>query len=803
MTPKFNYQFPKQKVPYSTKQKADWYQNCIDYIVDLGISMNDRDDTLKKLDILHGNIPQDFYRKTLNPYNASNEMYTNFPATMRNYDIMNDIIRRYVSEYQKGVHDFIAGADSPAIVANKNAKLKQAIMAMAQQAFEQELQRNLQQLQQQAQQSGQDSSQIDPQQAMPDPEQFVKDFQDKYISDESKQAQDVLDFVRSITDDTVVYLKCFFDFVALGECYSYSDVRGSNFVKSYISVDEAYPIPNNKQFIEDHDMFARRFLLSYAQISDMFGDLLTENDKKLLDDYHYKTHSNAKTIRLSFDDYQRLNYQGCDKFTEEERNLYKREPVIIHNENSNLFEVWHVVWKGMAQRGIVTYVNQIGMLDTKIVEEGYRLNKELGDIEVEWIYEEQVYEGYRIGTRYNGIYPIKARPIAYQRKGKLPYNGIMEILPGMGKFSIISLVTPYQIMRNIIAYHREMVIAKNKQFILVLPKSLVGGQTGEDAVYRMAADGVLPYDDSEDTNSLKAQQIRMLNANMGQYITELTNLNEALKQEARELVDMNSQRYGDIAQSAGVGTTQEAIARSSMGMVIIVTMFDEFRKRDYNRDLDFAKLAYVDGLQTSFYDDKQNRRTISLDVDSFISSDLSTIVRNEAKELDKLNQLRQWAFSAAQNGDLDMAIAAITGDNVAKIKEAVEKFSEIKRQHESDMQQQEQMLEQAKHQYALEEIQAKGDQDVRVALVKAQASLEAAMMTPTGNPEADAAAQEQNSIARQKAENDRSLKERELQLKQQEVMANAYGAAADRAVKMHEIDTNLKIAKTNKNKYDK
>lgn len=84
---------------------------------------------------------------------------------------------------------------------------------------------------------------------------------------------------------------------------------------------------------------------------------------------------------------------------------------------------------------------------------------------------------------------------------------------------------------------------------MLLPKSLVSNNT-EDAIYRMAADGVLPIDDEEDAAGVKIQNIRLLNVNMGQYITELSNLKEAIKLEARELVDMNAQRYGQIAQSA-------------------------------------------------------------------------------------------------------------------------------------------------------------------------------------------------------------------------------------------------------------
>ena len=146
--------FPQQRVDESIKEKPDWYANCIDYIIDAGIAYNDRTETEVQLAILHGDVPDSFYKKTLNPYNSNNERFTRFPATMRNYDIMSDIIRRYVSEYHKGVHDFTVGANNPEIVLKRNAKLNAAVRDLAQQAFQQELQARLAQLQQQAQEQG-------------------------------------------------------------------------------------------------------------------------------------------------------------------------------------------------------------------------------------------------------------------------------------------------------------------------------------------------------------------------------------------------------------------------------------------------------------------------------------------------------------------------------------------------------------------------------------------------------------------------------------------------------------------------
>ena len=797
--------FPVQRCSAAEKAKPSWYANSIDYVIAAGIGANDRTDTDLKLSILRGDIPNSFYKKTLNPYNASKEKYTRFPATMRNFDIMSDIIRRYVSEYYKGIHEFTVGANNPEVVLAKNAKLKQEVSRLCEQAFMQEFEKNLQQLVQDAEANGQPAESVNPQDAMPDMEAFVENFNKNYIDDRSKQGQDVLDYIKSATKDTILYLTAMFNWCALGECYTYSDVRGEKIVKECVPVNEAYPVPNANYLVEDFDMFARKMMMSYQQIIDTFDDVLDEKDRKYLEDFYAQSkNATAAPILLRYDQFFERYPDYCEKFTKEERELFKKEPIRIHDSNTSLYEVWHVVWRGEACRGILTRVNEIGLEEQMVVEEDYVFNPEAGDINIEWKYEPQVYEGYRIGGRNYGIYPIKARPIAYQRNGKLPYNGIMEVLPLMGKFSIIKLITPFQIMRNIFIYHREMVIAKNKMLILLMPQSLIADDE-EDKIYKMAADGILLADDEDDAAGTKMQQVRMLNAQMGDYITQLTNLIESIKMEAREMVDMNMQRYGDIAQSSGVGTTQEAIARSSMGSVIIFQMFDEMRRADYDRDIDFGKLAFIDGLQTTFIDDQRRRRTLSLDVNSFINSDYSTTVRNEQKELDKLRQLKDWAFSAAQNGDLEAAISAITGDNVAAIKANVEKYMEIKRQHEEAMQQMEQQLKQEEIQAKIQEIQAQGEVDARLMELKyayemqlKYIDVDMSMLTQTPD--------DSNLKARlaQEAEaNKTNLAQQKLELERQKFQGDMYNAAAEREVKREQMDNQLKIAKTNKNKYDK
>ena len=193
---------------------------------------------------------------------------------------------------------------------------------------------------------------------------------------------------------------------------------------------------------------------------------------------------------------------------------------------------------------------------------------------------------------------------------------------------------------------------------------------------------------------------------------------------------------------------------------------------------------------------------------SFINSDYSTTVRNEQKELDKLKQLKDWAFSAAQNGDLEAAIAAITGDNVAAIKANVEKFMEIKRQHEQAMQEMEQQLKQEEIQAKLQEIQAQGEVDARLLELKYAYEMQLKYidvdMTLLGTPQVDNSDEQARMRLQEAAEaNKTQLARQKLAFEQNKFNADMYNKAADRQVKREQMENQLKIARTNKNKYDK
>lgn len=793
-----NIEFPPQRVPNSRKREEDWYAACCDFVIARGLASKNDDEVEIKYSVLNGKIPDSFYKKILNPYNATNEKFTRFPATMRNYDLMKGIIRRYVGEYLKNPHYFIVGANNQEVVLARNAKLRQELRAIV----EQQIAAKIQESYQQWINEGNDPKQFDAKQSI-DVEAFIEEFNKNYIDDISAQGQSLLNVIKDITDDALFYARAYFDFVTFGECYTYSDVDGEKFIKRNISPRDAFPVNTDNIFREDDDMFCERRKLTYQQIIDEFDQYLTEKQKEFLNTYYAK-HSLNTVSELSFRTYESYFPDICKKFSKEDRELFRKQPNMMRDNNSDLYDVWHAVWRGEVRRAVVTYINQIGFIDKRIEEDYYELNTSTGDISIEYIYEPQVYECVRIGTRNDAIYPYGARAVAFNRKGKLPYNGINELLPGFGKFSIIDIVLPFQIFYNIVSYHREMVVAKNKLSILLLAKSLLG-EVPEDTIYKMIADGVLYIDDTNDQGMLRAQQVRTLETNIGDYLTQLSNLLEEIKEAANEQVDMTPQRFGEIANSAGKGVTEEAVIRGSMGSVIIEFMLDSMRERDYNRDLDYSKLAWIDGLDTSYRDADGNIKYISLDVDKHVYADYIIKAKNSIKEQEKLSQLQQFAFSAAQNGDNMMAIAAIEGDNVASISKLIKKYQEQKEAHETELQQLEQQTAQMQQEFEIKKIQAKGEEDRKtkelegyldqqIELIRADANM-LSYNAEIGDANKEAGLNRLDA-ARARVEQEK------INVEKQRNILDTFNKERDRQVKMHDIDTKLKIAKENKNKYD-
>lgn len=292
---------------------------------------------------------------------------------------------------------------------------------------------------------------------------------------------------------------------------------------------------------------------------------------------------------------------------------------------------------------------------------------------------------------------------------------------------------------------------------------------------------------------------------MNNYITELGQLIQEIEQTAKMECDMTPQRYGEIANSAGKGVTDEAVIRGSMGSVIIEFIFDKMRERDYQAEMDYTKLAWIDGLNTSYKTKDGDIRYLSLDVNSHIFANYIVTCKTSVKEREKLEQYKQLAFSAAQNGNMDMANAAIRGDNVAQISKLIDKYQNIQREHELDVERVSQQTEQLRQEFELDKIDRKAEQDRETIRVEKYLDGQIEAMKANANIMSfdNGLSDAEKSQAEERMENARlNLERSKLSLDAQKTSVEAQLKEKELAVKLKESDDKVKIAKTNKNRYD-
>lgn len=680
---------PDQQTSRKTKTNPKFYKPVAEYC--LGISNVINGTGLKDAyDLVNNKLDDSKYTKILNPYNSHDEKYKRFPADLRNYDMTADIVRRYMGEFIKQTFEYSVHSHDPEMSVRFNTKLQQEISNIASSTFVDILNTTMQN-----QQAASNSNQPQPIPDIPDFEEVVKSFMQTYVDEMAIEGQKALDIIMDMCDAVTITYDMFYHYIVTGVAITYRDIKNGKFYKECIHPSNFTSLGSGK-YIKDHDICKRRFSCSpndlLTNFADVFDDKLIADLKKVFkDEMSISSSVGSVEVPLSF---YRVNEDNTlidlTKF-----NLNDTTSRSLMLANNREIEGVHITFKTQVP---IYYVQRFdpatgNLFDVVIEEDTYSLNPVLNDITVQKDWITEVWEMYCFGAQGERLIS-KPRPIAYQCKdesnikdSQQPYNGIYELIYGTGyTFSIPVIIAPFQTFRNILFYAREKTIARNKDMLLLLPKSILG-KNDEETLYRMEAAGLLVYDDSLDETSQKAANIRSINLSLSNYINVLDTIIDNVKTEAWDLVDMNRQRYGDIVASDGKGTTQEAIVRSSMGSVLIYTMFDKLLEQDYLLDLNYSKVLLA-GESTVNVKIGNSYRPVPFNSASHIMAAYSMTVRNSKVDEDKYQKLEAVLQGMSQNGDGEAAAAGIFASNISELQQLIRKFSQANRDFQMQLEQQ-------------------------------------------------------------------------------------------------------------------
>jgi hypothetical protein len=726
---------PNQNISYAAKIKDDYdwgRKTMLAYIQRSSFSTNTYKMWLKKLyDYYNGHIDIEDYKLVTAPFGKEIEGDW---ADVKNYPIIKpkvDLLRGEFSKRPKDMTVYVVNDDV-------NSKMLEELNKQINDNLEQQFINTL---------NAQGVDTGVPSQEIPTPEYIKEQFESSYRDKRAINGQHAINFISQYNKLDEVFDVAWFDWMVTGEVYTRKGIEHNEIFEEVVNpLDIDYDKDPDLQFIEDGDWIVRRKYMLPSSIIDIFYDDLTMDEINQI---------------------ETLAIQG-PAFSTTSPFLYDR--TVPFKAYSRLIEVLHVEWKSKKKIGIVDFVDEMGQPQSLEVTEDY--TKTEGQT-LKWYWVNEVWEGYRIGTTlYKRIRALQNQrnSIDNPSKCKLSYNGRVFSNRNSRNISMVTLGIPYQVLYNATMHRLKLAMAKMKDDMVILDLNLKPKNWDIDKWMLMADQTSIMFADyakeGVNRNNNTQSRLQIASSTIQAYIELL----RFIKQEWDEVCGITKQREGQITSSETVGGVERAVVQSSLITEVYFAYFDQFKEREYQGLLDWSKLAWINGKKTSFVM-PETSKTIYMDIDGVehSESEYGIFVAKSSKLQEKIKMVQSIAQPLAQNGTPGSTIVEILeSDNLADIKmklraaEAkMQEYSQMKekgqQEHEQQVVQMQSEMADRNQQYVLEQIDRKGEWDMRKT-----------ELTALGMDEGD------DNTAIQKAMIDAGLKEKELQIKNREIDANQF-----------------------------
>ena len=650
---------PKQKLP-SSKKNQEWGEKCVQaYIAESSFSSTDKAGLVDLYEIYNGELDEGKYNYVTNPYNSEKWKKRNFPAKLRNYNIIKPVVDLLLGEKAKRPNSYQVVVRNADLHARKADQIQQEVLKTLQQMF-------INELNAQGVDTGVESKEV------PTPAEVEQFMQVNYKDARAIVGQQSLDYLRDYLDLEDKFQKAFFDWLITGHVYSYKGTCMDDVEFEVVSpLDIDYQKSPDTEFIEDGDWVVRRKIMTTNAVVDAFYDVLTPQQ---IDDLERPSARREGS-----------GYLGA-----------ALNPTHEQDDTDRYVEVMHVTWKSFRKVGILTYTDEFGFLQEMEVDETYKPDRDAGE-KCQWFWVNEVWEGYRIDS---SIF-VNIQPFEVQRPSmtnlslcKLPYNGRHYSNRHADNVSIVSMGLPYQILYNVFHYRMELTMAKNKDKIALIEMNTIPKRHGWDEekfMYYADAMGFAFIDstaEGKNQERVTFNQYQVLDMSLSQYINAQFQLLQAIKQEWEDLVGITRQRKGQVMASDGSGATERAVFQSSVMTEELFRKFEKYEEKEMQGLLDCSKHAWRGGKKTAYITSDYRNELLDIDGQEFAESEYAVFAKNSSKENTKLQTFKSLALSFAQNGSEPSTIAEILDtDNFSNIKRLVKEVETKKQQLEAQQQQ--------------------------------------------------------------------------------------------------------------------
>lgn len=679
--------FPIQKIPFSQKSE-EWKKTCVDYIIGQsqlsnGSSIPTDEEMQTYYDLYNSVYSEKDLKYVTNPFNQDD----GFPAVAQDYNIIRPKIDLLIGEETKRPFNFKVCRTSDAAAGEMQEKAKQMLLDYVQASIMAKMGPEEQARYEEALSSGEIQT----------PEQIQEYLTKEYKDVAEVTAYHTLNYLKHSLNIDHEFVKTWKDGLIAGEEVIYVGIRNGEPCLNRVNpknfwFDDAEGI----EFIHEASMCCYKMLMPYTQVYDEFYDKLDEKQlNQLLEKFgqYGKGAKNWLGDKNMVDDWNHIDTKIYSKYPD--HNPYGDAEDVV---------VYHVCWKSFKKIGFVTVVNpETGEEEEFVVDEYYKTTGNEVNVEWDWIIE--VWEGYNADDLYFGIQPIEYQYITSKNLNsqRLPYTGIVYSNTNSAPKSLVSIMKPLQYLYITTFYRMELAMARDKGKVPVMDVTQIPKGLGIDTakwMHYLSALGVAfinPYDEGWDIPGREGGRPSNFNGfttwdlTMGNVIAQYIQLLDKIESMASELSGVTPQRQGAISSTELVGNVERSVIQSAHITEPLFWMHNQVKRQALLMLLNTAKAAWKDSDKQylNYIFDDTTRAFITL-ADNFPYEDFDIFVTDSTKEVQAIEQLRALIQPAMQNGaSLVDAAEMYTMDNLSLIKSKLQELEQQRLSPQQAIQQQE------------------------------------------------------------------------------------------------------------------
>ncbi len=658
--------------------------------------------------IANGEIPTAWYAKVSNLFNLDNEKLKEIGKKIDNFNLIYTNFISLLGDKKQRPFNFSVANVSPE-AANKmlEEKLKTK-RAELHAGFEQLINLPEQEMQQKAQELQQE---------------FEKKMNEKNLSYKDTMAYNAQMLMTEVLksenyDDKKIEM--FRHWLTVGEAIMRVYIKDDSLKLTPVSPEQVHYIFStndyDSKYIHNAEGVFVRYNWTLSKILEEFSDLLGDSKElDILDEQRVDNVTSYNRVRNYFPHI----FEGKGS----SNNLYNLKMSVCHYQ-----------WYMYKKVGVLSYDDPDTLERQKIdIDETFKIPKLLKtmlNVEVEWHWEKELWEGWSIADRYT----LGIRAVPYQNS----YDYVGKIFSALHSkpTSFVKLGLPYLKMFIYCWYKLEEALASSFGEVTMMPMEMFVGEEGRfensivTAIRTMKKMKIFPYSVSNPqvksalSGGNMIHKANLSSANEAQFYL---NLLQTIAVSWDNFIGITPGQRGNPSPTQAVGNLQMELSRGTVVTEYIFSGFEDLEEQILQKVIDMTQYVYKEGKkQLTVRNDSMVEILDLLPVDYF-HADFAVHVENSTEELKRKEYLRAIAETrASQGASSTELIEVILANSTVELRKVLYEIENKEAERVAQQSQNEERMKQEtlKLQQEFEQMKAEIEIDKEIRIAKGTAEAE-------------------------------------------------------------------------------